>query len=243
VIVLEKVKKIYHGASDEAILKYFEIKKDQGIKISVADTYVEDDYIPSRDNQVMTKADVLEWPAETVFNRSALPQDSENQRAKLTHLSICNERGNPCQVFKQGETAYLYVAYQVKENMGIPIAGMSLLTVTNLLIHSRNSVQLGAAHPRNAKAGDIVRYRQRIKLDLAPGNYIFNLNLSTMHPQEFDQKETFSRLEFKEKLVRVIGIKRAGIIEVISQSQTKAFDLHGGICNLDGEMHIQIVRP
>jgi ABC-type polysaccharide/polyol phosphate transport system ATPase subunit len=241
VIVLNKGNILYHGASNESIQKYFEIKKDRGIKINIADTYVEEDYIPPRDDQFKVRTDTLEWPADSIFNLNTLPQKSENKRAKLTQLCICDERGNPCRVFKQGETACIYYAYQVKENMGIPIAGFNLFTVKNLLIHSKNSIQLKAEHPRNVKAGDIIRYKQLIKLDLAPGNYIFNLSLLTMHPRDFDNKEKFSVKEFKEKLIHVIGIKPAGVIEIISHSQYQAIGLHGGICNLDGELYTQII--
>jgi len=241
VIVLDKGKIYYHGTANESIQKYFEIKKDQGIKISISDTYVEEDFVPETKRLQEKKTATWEWPVDSAFNENELPTKSENERTRLMYLSVRDEQGNPCRVFQQGATACFYFAYQAKKNMGIPIAGINLFTVKNLLIHSKNSIQLNAEHPRNVKSGDIIRYKQLLKLDLAPGSYIFNLSLSAMHPSDFDDKENFSVAEFKEKLIHVIGIKPAGAIEVISHAQNQTIGLHGGICNLDGELYTQIV--
>lgn len=242
VIVLDKGKIIFHGASSEAIQKYFEIKKDQGIKINVSDTYVEEDYVSIKVTQVETTASSPVWPPDSIFSKTPLPQNSENNLATLIQLSTCDERGNPRQVFGQGETVYFYYAYQLKENMGVPVARINLLTAKNLIVHSKNSLQLNARHPEKVGKGDIIRYQQLIKLDVAPGSYIFNLNLSTLHPIDFERLEAYSAPELKEKLMPVIGIRPAGAIEVIPQAQNKAVGLHGGMCNLDGAIHIQVIH-
>jgi lipopolysaccharide transport system ATP-binding protein len=242
VIVLNNGRVIYHGASDVAIQKYFEIKKDQGISIKVSDTYAEEDYVSPENVQGELKTDLLDWPMESAFNKNALPKKSENDHARLTHLLVCDAQGNPCQVFKQGETAFFYFAYQTKENMGVPIAGINLLTVKNLLVHSKNSLQFQIDHPLQLKKGETVHYKQLVKLDVAPGNYIFNLNLTTMHALDFAQREGLSKIDFKEKLIPVMGVKSAGVIQVIRSARNLAFELHGGICNLDGDMAIQVVH-
>lgn len=241
VIVLDKGKILFHGPSTEAIPKYFEIKKDQGVKISVADTHIEEDYVNYSNGQLLASSDKIDWPAESDQDMTALPQKSKSKWANLINLSVRDERGNPCQVFNQGATACIYFAYQVKENMGIPVTEINLVTVNNLLVHSKNSIQIKANHPRNVKAGDIIRYKQHIKLDLAPGNYIFNLGLYSMHPSDFDDKEKFSSAELKEKLINVIRVKPAGAIEVISETHNKVIGLHGGLCNLEGEIHTQVI--
>jgi lipopolysaccharide transport system ATP-binding protein len=241
VIVMQNGMIVYHGTPDLAIQKYFEIKKDQGITIKVTDTYAEEDYYFGKNVHLELKTDLLDWPLESAFNKNDLPKNSGNKQAKLTHLLVCDAQGNPCQVFKQGETAIFYIAYQANENMGVPIVGINLVTVQNLLIHSKNSLQLNVDHPLKLKKGDIIRYKQLVKLDVAPGNYIFNLNLSAMHASDFALREGFSKTDFKEKLIPVLGVKSAGAIQVVRHPGNQAFDLHGGICNLDGEMRMEVV--
>jgi lipopolysaccharide transport system ATP-binding protein len=241
VIVLNNGRIIYHGASDTAIQKYFEIKKDQGVSIKVSDTYAEEDYVSPENVQGKSKTDLLDWPPESNFDQTDLPKKSENQQAKLTHLLVCDEHGNPRHVFKQGETAVIYFAYQIKENMGVPIAGINFLTVTNVLVHGKNSLQHKIDHPPKMNIGDVIRYKKTIKLDVSPGNYIFNLNLLAMHPFDFERSEILSVLELKEKLVNVLRINPAGAIEVLRSSQGQSIDLHAGICNLDGYMQAQVI--
>ncbi len=242
VIVLEMGRVIFHGTADTAIQKYFEIKKDQGVKVSITDTYTEEDYVPPMRTQDKTTLEIQEWPAESAFLKNPLPQKCENKHAKLTHLLICDQQGRPVRAFKQGEKVYFYFAYHVKENIGVPVARINLLTVTNLLIHSKNSLQLKANHPLLVRAGETIRYKQMIKLDIAPGNYIFNLNLSAMRLSDFEQRDMLSAMDFKEKSIPVISIKPAGAIEVVRQSQNRAVDLHGGLCNLDGEIHVHVIH-
>jgi lipopolysaccharide transport system ATP-binding protein len=242
VLVLQNGMIAYHGTSDLAIQKYFQIKKDQGITIKPSDTYAEEDYIPAENVHSESKMSPLIWPLESAFDENDLPKNSENDQVKLSHLLVCDMQGNPCRVFKQGETVCIYFAYQVKKSMGVPISGINLLTVTNLLMHSKNSLQLKVDHPVKMTAGDFIRCRQTVKLDVSPGNYIFNLNLSAMRPSDFDQREELSQFDLKEKLINVISIKPAGAIQVAHQSQNHAIGLHGGLCNLDGNMQIQSVR-
>jgi lipopolysaccharide transport system ATP-binding protein len=219
VIVLQNGRIIYHGDSQQAISKYFEFKKDQGININVSDTYVVED---------------------CSFN-FALSQKA-TELAKLIHLLVCNEQGAPLQAIEQGAKAYFYFAYQAKENMGVPLAELTLFTPKNFLIHSRNSLQLDVIPPLKLQKGDIVRSRQMVKLDLAPGNYIFNLRLLTMHPSDFKERKKLSSMDIKEKLVTILDIKPAGMIGVFHQFQSQGIGLHGGLCNLDGEMHIEVLR-
>ena len=239
VIVLNKGEIFYHGPADQAVQKYFQIKEDSGIRLSVKDTYVEEDYLSVSDFRNLTGQSIIKWPPEEVFLNSPLPKSHSRKSVVLTHLAVCDEQGQPRQTFKQGEKACFYFEYQARESMGIPVAGLNLVTVQNLLIHSKNSLQHNAQVPLKIQSGDRIRFRQVVRLDVAPGKYIFNLNLSTLHPDDYVQLDTFSHREFREKLVSVIGIKPAGVIEVLPKSGNKSRDIHGGLCNLAGELQVE----
>lgn len=241
VIVLQNGAVSYHGSADLAIQKYFEIKKDKGIKVKASIAYMEEDYVSSKHIELNPAPAQFEWPAESLFKESALPQKSENDQAKLVRLLVCDTENNPRLVFNQGETACFYFVYQAKEDMGVPISGINLLTGKNLFIYGKNSLQFGLDHPLQFQEKEFMYCRQIMKLDLAPGNYIFNLNLFTMSPLDFAQKENLSTTDLKEKLLPVISIKSAGVIQVVRPLQNHGVDLHGGLCNLDGEMQMQIV--
>jgi len=142
-------------------------------------------------------------------------------------------------VFRQGETACFYFAYQARENMGVPIVTLSLQTETNLLVHSKNTLQHQAALPRAVAVNDVIRYKQTVKLDLGAGSYIFNLNLTALHPQDYAMLDHLSELDLKEKQVQVLSIKPAGLVEVAPVSGSRSLGIHGGICNLDGDLQVE----
>jgi hypothetical protein len=80
-----------------------------------------------------------------------------------------------------------------------------------------------------------------VKLDIAPGKYIFNLNLSTLHPEDYAQLDVLSKEDFKEKLVSILGVKPAGMIEVLPQNNNKVMNTHGGLCDLAGELQFYLL--
>ena len=243
VLVLHNGEVIHYGDTGEGIKKYFLIKQNQGIQIKASDTFLEEDYVSSEDVSTQSDMSSLEWPSDTLFSQGSIPSNAENEIASLIQLAICDERGVPCRTFYQGETAYFCYAYLLKESIGVPISRLNLLTVTNLIIHGKNSLQLNVKHPEIIKKGDILRYKQSISLNVAPGNYVFNLLLSTMHPNDFAERDSFSRFEFREKMVSVLDVNPAGSIEIITKNKGKAVGLHGGMCNLNGTMKIQVVSP
>lgn len=242
VIVLNKGEVYFHGVADRAVQKYFQIKEDSGIRLSVRDTYMEEDYLSGSDARNLTVHSIIDWPSDEVFINSPLPKTHSHKNAVLTHLAVCDEQGQPRRVFKQGEKVCFYFAFQARETMGAPVSGLNFMTVQNLLIHSKNSLQHNATVPLKIQPGGRIRFKQVVKLDVAPGQYIFNLSLSTLHPEDYTQLDTFSQEEFREKLVPVIRVKPAGVIEVLPQNGNRARGIHGGLCNLAGEMNFQFLN-
>lgn len=241
VIVMNKGIVHYYGEPGTAIQKYFEIRKDQGVKIKASDTYMEEDYVSISNLPSQSPSQDLNWPQASLFTTDSLPKIYENAEATLTHLLICNDSQIPQLVFKQGEALHVYYSFLLKKDIGVPIAGVRLSTPTNLLIHGKNSLQHKLHHPLRVSQGDILRYKQVIKLDVSPGRYILNISLATMHPSDYARIETLSTLEYKEKLLSVISLHQAGGIQVIPPSSGVATKGHIGICNLDGTMQIEAI--
>jgi lipopolysaccharide transport system ATP-binding protein len=242
VIVLKEGRILFHGAPDQAVQKYFQVKEDQGVYIRPEDTFVEEDYFPnSGAASPSTEPAPVEWPAEIVFSQQSMPKKTASPNAVLTQLVVCDEDGKPRQVFRQGEKACFYFAYQLRENIGVPVAGISLTTETNLLIHSKNTIQHSANVPLKLARDDIFRCKQTIKLDLRPGKYIFNLQLTALHPDDYSALDTLSAIDLKEKQVQILSIRPAGLVEIAPANINDARDLHGGLCNLNGEFYVQVL--
>jgi len=240
VIVLNNGEMVYSGEPGDGIKKYFSIRGNQGIKIEASSTF-DEDFVTDQDSLPDITGNRLQWPGIEEFKKESLPKKSSTVRAELIQLALYNDDRVQTNSFRQGEVAYLYYAYRIKKDIGVPISAFSLFSVTNLNIHGKNSIQLNANHPRAVNAGDILRFKQGIKLDVSPGNYIFNLQLSAISPKDFEELETLSRLDFKERQATLISIKPAGNIEVVPNKAGGTINLHTGLCNLRGSMNIQLV--
>lgn len=117
------------------------------------------------------------------------------------------------------------------------MAGIHLTSVTNLVISSKSSIEYH--DPLHImRPGDRVRYKQTIKLEIAPGNYIFNLTLHAIRPSDYSRIDSMTTVEYKENLVPILGIKSAGEIEIIDSTQSR--DINAALCNLEGESNLQI---
>lgn len=241
VIVLDKGHIVFHGQADDAIQKYFQIKKSFGVQLTIEDTFVEEDYLSEADTLILLASQNFYWPPEEIFNDSPLPETADSDTVTLTHLAVCDERGKPRQIFKPGEKVNFYFAYTVKKYMGVPVTRLGFKTVHNILVHNKSSLQHNANVPLQIRKGDRLQFKQIVQLDIAPGKYIFELELFALHPDNYAQVNRLSTEEVKEVLVPVHKTKAAGVIEVIPEGNNKFLASHGGLCNLPGEFYVHLL--
>ena len=240
VLLMNNGQIIFQGDTDQAIQKYFHIKGGMSNALNPEDVDFEDeeDLFPEFENPENISDEVIsDWPS----NSTLIPKMNQTRFAKLTYLSVCNERGEPRLSFRQGERAHFYCEYTLKENIGVPIAGIEITTIHNVLVHSKNTLQHNIRLPIKIQSNDRLRLKQVIRLDIAPGQYIINLTLFTLHPNDFSQLEALSKQELREKLIYVARLKPAISIEVLPLIDRRVKDLHGGMCNLLGEAHVQLL--
>ena len=247
VIVLQQGKLVYQGVPDDAIKKYFQIQRDsQKVGKEIENADLEDEFLPDivSENKSFSETDheLLNWPKNKDFYELPLKNAAHTKYAKLTRLTVCDKNGNFSQVFKQGDCVYFYFEYQVFANTGIPIVMLNISTQRNVLIHSKSSLQHDLYTSTNLHKGDTLRYKQRIKLDIAPNKYIFGMHLFVLKPEDFSHLDYMSLQEYNEKRIPIIRLNQAGVIEVLPRHNSKVKNLHGGICNLPGNLQTQLIK-
>ena len=246
VIVLNQGQIVYHGEADQAIQKYFQIQRgSQNITPDVESAYVEDDFLPpvASDSVSYQTSDLsTDWPTDVNFLNFPLPSITKTDNAELTHLTVCNAQRKMSQIYKQGETAYFYFEYRILSNMGMPVLWLNVANYSNLVIHGKSSLQHRTQVPLTLQAGDLLRIKQVMQLSIAPNRYIFNLHLFTMSPRDYAQLEFLSKDDMKEKLIPVLVIKQAGLIEVTPKYRNGITSLHNGLCDLPGSLQFQVIK-
>ncbi len=232
VIVFEKGHKLYQGDPVEGIRMYSQIRGKKLADLVLA--------IPQDDANIQNPLtnDEFSWPADDIFTPAP---SSENGQARFTKFAICNDKGEPCIDFMQGEQAYFYCEFQLKQNIGMPIVVIKVTNQFNILIHAKSSLHHEISMPQQGNQGDYIRFCRRITLNLAPGEYIFGLVLAAMPPGSCTCSDKFDTNDFPQKKIRLYRHDQVGFFRIMPRHGKWLRKLHGGICDLPGDCHIQLV--
>lgn len=244
VIVIHQGEKIFQGESAKAIATFMQLKNYRArklIDISFDEEYADLESGAQSEALSTTSEDSFPWPQDSVFKQDTFPSLMGKKRASLRRLALCNADGSPAATFRQGEQAFFFYEFELKTDIGLPIAGIRITDEHNLLIHSKNSLQNGANAPLLAKRGSLIRFRQSLSLNLAPGIYIFELELLTITPSDYKLLEKLTTEEYRQKLMRVCRIPQAGSFMVMERHGEQIKVRHGGLCDLPGESQIQVL--
>jgi lipopolysaccharide transport system ATP-binding protein len=237
VIVLHQGKKIYQGEPDEAIRTYMNVRGSRAANL--IEIVYEDEELVEPIPTPVEREDF--WPPNEVFTQIPLTAQRGTRKAYLTNLAICDEKGKPCQTFEQGESAYLYYEFELKRDIGVPIGGIQIRDQFNLLMHAKNSLQYNSSVPHVVQQGSYLRFSQKVTLGLAPGEYTLSLVLLTLHPDDYLNLDQLSQQEIGQRMKPVCGVERASTLIVMPRFGKRPELLHGGLCDLPGTCHVQLV--
>ncbi|MEA5089907.1 ABC transporter ATP-binding protein [Solidesulfovibrio sp.] len=187
-------------------------------------------------------ADAGFWPAPEAFLDLAAVAAAENGFATLTHVAVCDVAGNPCRAFEQGETVSIFCRYAVTTDIEVAVAGVELINDKRIIVFGKNTLQFDCEHPTATPAGAIVRVRFDLSLDLAPGEYTFNLGFSTLSREDFARRAALSHQELESRTTVISILTRAGdfMVTFRSRDTTPVQLTHHGVANLPGSASMQL---
>jgi lipopolysaccharide transport system ATP-binding protein len=161
--------------------------------------------------------------------------------ARCIGVALCNAAGEPCNSFRQGDIAVFYYEFEVSTDIGVPICGVVIQNERGTLVHGKNSWQFENDVPPISGPGARILCRHEIKLDLGPGEYVFEVGLASVSEEVWSARKTMSHEEMSAYHVRNCHIANAGSFSVglaMKDGVTKL--THHGIANLDGNMSISV---
>ena len=155
-------------------------------------------------------------------------------------MAVLNDKGEPILIFKQGERLHLYCEFQLKNDIEVPVINIEIRDNLNLLIHSKDSIQNNTQAPFSTPRNSIVHYSQIITLNIAPGNYIFNISCSFLSKENYEQLEKVGYKTTIKRMAHLWRLDQAFAIAVLARFGEALELLHGGLCDLPGSGQIQI---
>jgi lipopolysaccharide transport system ATP-binding protein len=181
-------------------------------------------------------------PKEAFLNLSGKAQVGNGQ-ARCTAVAMCNTSGEPCNTFRQGDVAVFYFEFELHDDIGVPICGMTISNDRGIIVHGKNSLQ----HPVNVAQclgkGSRVVCRQEVKLDISVGEYVFQVGLAAMKPMDWARREQFSYEEETARVTRVCHVPGAGSFSIgFGLRQGVNFLSHHGIADLAGSISVDVAQ-
>ena len=182
------------------------------------------------------------WPAPEAFLDLSAVATAENDWAGCTHVAVCDVSGQPCRSFEQGETISIFCRYAVRHDLEVAVAGVELINDKRVIVFGKNSLQFDSDHPILTPAGSSLRVRFDVKLDLAPGEYTFNLGFSAISHEDFERRASLSHQELESRTTVISILTRAGdfLVTFRSRDTTPVQLTHHGVANLPGQATLRL---
>ncbi len=180
-------------------------------------------------------------PPEAFIDLTSKSQISNGQ-AHCVGVALCNEAGQPCNSFRQGDLAVFYYEFELVEYIGVPICGMIITNDRGIIVHGKNSWQCAEDVAPTFSAGSRVICRQEMALDIAPGEYVFQVGLACVSQDSWDNRKRIPYEEKLNRITRVCHIPQVGIFTVgLSLRNGINFLTHHGVADLRGKITISTI--
>ncbi|MGE3507846.1 MAG: ABC transporter ATP-binding protein [Vicinamibacterales bacterium] len=238
VLLLNEGRALFEGEPVSAIRRYLALQREVG---STADPRSDDARGPSNGRPELPPTPGASWPRADAFLDISMADVLGNGQAELLRVALCGLDGEPSRVFEMGDSADFFTEYAVLDDIDVPIGGVTLVTEKGVLLHGKNSLQYRIKAPDRCPRGTTLRFRQRIVLDVAPGEYTFVVGLATAHRTVYDNIEHMSHGDLSSSTRRILSAGRVGAFAV-SFRRTGLALTHHGLANLPGECELAVIH-
>ncbi len=185
----------------------------------------------------------LLWPPPEVFFDISNVSQVSNGWAQCIGVALCNSQGDPARVFQEGEVASFFYEFELLHDIEVPIGGMDIENDKGILVHGKNSLQYDYTVPyEGIDRGSRLRFRQDVVLDIAVGEYTFEVGVATMNRADYELRSQLSTIDLYARIVRICHLHAAGSFVVVSPLRERPVELlHWGVANLRSDFQCDVI--
>jgi lipopolysaccharide transport system ATP-binding protein len=237
-LILQGGQVVFEGSAPEAVKRYYLMEEEFRLGVP-APLSAPDLVVPGE--SVAAEGPSF-WPGPGAFlDLSAVAQLSGGS-ARCTGLAVCDSSGRSCRVFEQGETASFFFEVELLADIEVPTAGVELVNDKGIIVHGKTTLGYGADVPRGVKRGSRLRFRQDIALEIAAGDYTFNVGMGSLARHDYDRRSRYAHTELDARTSRLCLLPTAGSFVVLLRRAGRPIQLlHHGVANLPGECRVSVV--
>jgi len=258
VLLLHKGSCVFMGQPNEAVERYYQLEQDRtleinkknapsspaplfsSIELSKNEIYYVDPKLGTITNTQSSSNMV--WPIESIFskiNESSVVGDQTV--AKCTGVALCNSQNVPTNSFAIGEIAHIYFEFEIFKDIDVPVGGMVITDRLNINIHGKSSMHYLLQAPARVLAGEKIRFCQSVALTISPGEYVFQVGLVSMKPEDYASLTKSSNQQSGDKGNMVLRVRQAGRLLVREAEQGIRPPFYGQV-DLEGNCSLSIVQ-
>lgn len=161
-------------------------------------------------------------------------------KARILQYALLDDKGIPCNTFMQGQNAHIYYDVEILSDIEMPYSGFAIYTTDNILVHSRNTLNLGIEGPNTMQTGAKLRFYHRFTLAIEPKSYLLSLGFGTINKQDYYKliHPPFAPIGlYNTVLCRLFNFTSLSVI--VQSNCTQPFH---GLVALDGDMGFQDIQ-
>ncbi len=232
----------FAGNASEAVKRYYLIEQQlRKIGFSGRENIAKSDNRTDNITQFENACDSLTHPPLESFIDISNIAAVSNGWARCTGVALCNERGEPCYIFEQGERAFFYFEFVLLHDIEVPMAGVVIKNEKNIIVHGKSSLEYGSSVPSHIRSGNRVCFLQEIELRVAAGEYTFDVGLSIMPEEAYANRSMFHYAALRTRFLRICSLSNVGSFTVILRSTYEDVQLmHHGLCDLPGRCSVSL---
>jgi hypothetical protein len=110
----------------------------------------------------------------------------------------------------------------------------------NINVFGKNSLQFELPAPPEVRKGARVRFRQRVELSIAPGEYTFAVGFATTSPEVYARVAEMDYPQLASKIKTILRVRQAGILSVQFRTNRQSLPFHG-YADLKGDFALSVV--
>ncbi|MDR3476710.1 MAG: ABC transporter ATP-binding protein [Gammaproteobacteria bacterium] len=241
-LLLDKGKAVFLGPANVAVKHYYLSGQNNDGAILQRQTETDTtDYEVAEIGDSSTNATEFTWPEDGNFLDISSVSQVNNGWAICTRVAVCDNQGNACQAFHQGDTASFFYEFKLLHDIEVPTTGIVIQNDKGINVHGKNTTEYGTLVPQMAKNGDILRVRHDVTLELAMGEYSFEIGLAMLKHEDYDKRKLYSYEELLAAYTRLCHLPNVSFFSVLPRVFANPVQLlHHGIANLPG--HCQMVK-
>jgi ABC-type polysaccharide/polyol phosphate transport system ATPase subunit len=235
-IILHEGQMTFKGSAVEAVKRYYLISQPSSAEAAMP----KDLYPPAAKAEEYSETG-FGWPGEDAYLSLANVIQITNDKARLIKVAVTDEDMKPCTAFEQGETASFFYEFEVDDFLPVAIGGMQLQNERGVIVHGKTGLEYGEGELYNVPPNSHIKFRQDVQLNLAKGEYTFEVGLVALRREVFDRRDAMDNDDLFPNLVRYCAATGNGPIAVISRKHGKPVQLlHHGVCDLPGKLYASI---